>query len=92
LVENFFTDGVSDSFSDAKWWTGFNDLTVEGTWVWINGDPVTYTNWHPGEPNNVYSSFWRQDEDCMQYNRYGDGTWNDEWCSQSFRFICEAEP
>ncbi|RMB58039.1 HYR domain-containing protein [Dokdonia sinensis] len=31
---------------------GFNDLDVEGTFVWQNGDPVTYTNWNSGEPNN----------------------------------------
>lgn len=32
---------------------GFTDQVTEGTWRWINNDPVTYTNWFPGEPNNA---------------------------------------
>jgi hypothetical protein len=23
-----------------------------GGWQWVSGEPVTYTNWSPGEPNN----------------------------------------
>ncbi len=34
---------------------GFNDLLNEGTWVWTSGEPVTYTNWRPGEPNSCCS-------------------------------------
>jgi len=31
---------------------GLNDLEREGTWVWASGEPVTYTNWLPGAPDN----------------------------------------
>ena len=31
---------------------GINDLLLEGTFVWENGENVSYTNWNPGEPNN----------------------------------------
>ena len=37
---------------DAGAWIGINDIDQEGTFVWSNGDPVDYTNWMPGEPNN----------------------------------------
>lgn len=37
---------------DEHYWIGFNDIAQEGTWVWAGGDPVSYTNWAPGEPNN----------------------------------------
>lgn len=33
-------------------WIGLNDLTVEGTYEWVDGSPVAYLNWNAGEPNN----------------------------------------
>jgi len=44
-------------------WIGFNDVAVEGTWVWRSGEPVTFTAWAPGEPNNTggredHGHFW----------------------------------
>ena len=31
---------------------GFSDVNQEGDWVWSSGEPVTYTNWWEGSPNN----------------------------------------
>ena len=31
---------------------GFTDEVTEGEFVWLNGEPVTYTNWQDGEPND----------------------------------------
>ena len=31
---------------------GFTDQGHEGQWVWTSGEPVTYTHWNAGEPNN----------------------------------------
>jgi len=33
-------------------WIGFTDEAEEGKWVWVTGEPVTFTNWYRGEPNN----------------------------------------
>jgi hypothetical protein len=33
-------------------WIGLTDAAVEGTFTWTSGEPVTYTHFGPGEPNN----------------------------------------
>ena len=37
---------------DRSLWIGLTDQAVEGTFVWTSGEPVAYTNWAAGEPNN----------------------------------------
>ncbi|WP_182866750.1 C-type lectin domain-containing protein [Stieleria mannarensis] len=34
-------------------WIGLNDIAQEGQFEWVSGEPITYTNWAPGEPNNL---------------------------------------
>ncbi len=48
--ENNWLDAT---FGITSWfWIGFTDQASEGDWLWTTGEPVTYTNWNPGEPNN----------------------------------------
>ncbi len=58
-------------YSDAYF--GFTDEAKEGTFVWVTGEPVTYTNWHSGEPNNESYG----EDYAMFYWKFTDGTWND---------------
>ena len=52
-------------------WIGFNDEASEGTFVWSSGEPATYTNWNPGEPNNSSGV-----EDYAEFLG-SNGKWND---------------
>lgn len=52
---------------------GFTDENTEGTWEWVNGEKVVYTNWHPAEPNQENS----KEDYAMFYYKYSDGLWND---------------
>jgi hypothetical protein len=43
----------------------------DGGWMWLNGEPWTYANWGPGEPNNVTTY---GNENTLQMHN---GVWND---------------
>jgi hypothetical protein len=65
-------NSAEQSFVFNTWpsgWIGFNDEAVEGQWRWVTGEPVTYTNWNGGEPNNAGN------EDYAQF--VTGGRWND---------------
>ncbi|MCB9234635.1 MAG: HYR domain-containing protein [Bacteroidia bacterium] len=61
---SFLLNGTSGDI-----WLGFTDEVVEGTFVWETCEPVTYTNWNTGEPNNAGN------EDYL--HMYTSGLWND---------------
>lgn len=60
-----------------------NDQQTEGRFVYLNGAPVTYTNWKTGEPNNHDN-----DEDCVVI--VSNGLWNDLNCQRKSLIICEV--
>jgi hypothetical protein len=37
----------------TDYWIGLNDRAFEGHWVWSSGEPVTFTDWLAGEPNDL---------------------------------------
>lgn len=81
--ENDWILYTASTYLVIDWWIGLNDLETEGTFRWLSGEPVAYTRWASGEPNNI------NNEDCAQL--YPDGTWNDKACSSPwYRYLCEA--
>ncbi|XP_070608082.1 mannose-binding protein-like isoform X2 [Erythrolamprus reginae] len=60
---------------------GLSDLQTEGRFVYLNGEAVSYTNWHPSEPNNL------NDEDCVIL--IATTKWNDVPCNHADLIVCE---
>ena len=41
--------------SRTRFWTGFKDAAVKGTWIWSSGEPAAYINRNEIESNNIMS-------------------------------------
>lgn len=63
-------DFIASHYSPLAWIGTRTDLLVNNVWCWVNGEPVTYTNWASGQPDN-----WNG-ENCVEINRPA-GQWND---------------
>jgi hypothetical protein len=66
-------DWLWKTFGGADLWIGFNDLAVEGQWVWTSGESVSYTNWALNQPDNQNSL----QHTAKLWNSKG-GQWDDD--------------
>ena len=71
------------------WYTSGSDESSEGNFVWTDTgypNPLNYTDWHPGQPNNVGSV-----QDCLLMEYASDNfQWGDVNCNDKHPFICET--
>jgi hypothetical protein len=76
FVETTFLSGGNEQFVA---WIGINDAAIEGFFTWSSGEPVTFTNWTPTEPNDHFS----EDYGAINWHHSYDptlftlGQWND---------------
>lgn len=80
---------VAASILETRWWLGGSDTVTEGTWLDLDGNPLTYLPWASGEPNNSGG-----DENCLDLlvltsegaarNRFFD----DRTCTAAYPYIC----
>ena len=69
-----------------QFWIGLTDRDSEGTFEWVNGEAVLYTNWAPGEPNDFGTG-----EDYAQINFGPNRQWNDLGAAATRRGIIEIK-
>ena len=50
--EQSFIESLIQGEYKQEYWLGGTDEVQEGEWVWVTGEPFTFTNWASGEPNN----------------------------------------
>ncbi|MDX2053419.1 MAG: C-type lectin domain-containing protein [Polyangiaceae bacterium] len=100
---NFVLMGMQAAQVDYIW-LGANDRTAEGSWCWLNGDPLwtgevagmpvgnAYTNWDAGQPDN--NSPLAKGEDCaLLQEDITVAFWADHECSRRFTGLgCQAIP
>jgi hypothetical protein len=56
-------------------WIGLTDVQTEGQYRWTSGEPLTFTKWDPGEPNNASTG---EDYVAIYYPGFRNvATWND---------------
>ncbi|KAM7016295.1 pulmonary surfactant-associated protein A-like [Passerculus sandwichensis] len=60
---------------------GIRKGETSGQVKYLNGMPLSYSNWHQHEPNG------KEKEKCVEM--YTDGTWNDKKCNMYRLTICE---
>ncbi len=69
-------------------WLGATDEIKDGQWVWVTGEPWSYSNWAPHEPTNCGGSNCSP-ENYLQISRLDDtNQWNDVSGGTS-PFVCE---
>ena len=70
-----------------------NDVRKEGSFVKSNGQPTSYLNWNPGQPNNVKGKG-GQDYAVMKVNhgdKQKDGKWWDHNGDITVDLICQFD-
>ena len=60
-------------------WIGFNDLSNEGKWEWLDETKSKYTNWNKLQPNNIRT------QHCAHIIAFK-STWNDHDCLDKLFF------
>lgn len=68
-------------WQNTKILLGFTDIETEGKFLDANGTMMAYSNWAPGEPNNLGN------EDCIEM--HPDGKWHDRNCRLAWLLVCQ---
>jgi len=77
-------------------WMGAHDLVdqgaEEGAFEWITGEPMVFTAWAEGEPNNGNPD--GEDEDCavlLVTDVDRPDSWDDRRCGSTQAYLCERD-
>lgn len=74
LTASFGGDGLENHWLGLFQPVGSSE--PDGGWTWVNGEPFSYNNWWPGEPND--SGIDGENAGVFQHGITGDGKgWND---------------
>jgi len=87
---DFILSITSDLPGEPHVWIGLTDRVVEGVYEWINGEPVDYTNWSPGQP--IIDDSGGDYTILHSSNEPNPGTWGGQYDSYNlYPFLMEIE-
>jgi hypothetical protein len=75
-------DYIAGLLMNQPAYIGLNDFASEGNFEWVNGDPLTFTSWAAGEPDNKNNY-----QDAVEL--HPDGTWKDQFYYVHNEFVLE---
>ncbi len=78
---------LMNEFGIANAWIGLNDRASEGRFVWLDGTPLSYTDWDTGQPDNAPNTD-PNGEDCAVMARDRGFKWADFRCGLAFSALC----
>ena len=88
-VLNYLRDAADRSI---RYWIGLSDLEHESVFTWVTGEPVDFTWWDSGQPDN-YSGSDEKGEDVIEAFYGSSGKWNDlPSGDKDDGFMMEIEP
>jgi len=69
-------------------WFDLSDTSNEGKFKYSDGSTPAFSYWGEGEPSGWSWAFW-ESEDCVHYDPSKDMKWNDETCSDEYKYVCQ---
>jgi len=82
-LQNFLKD---KTITDYHVWIGLDDIDIEGTFKWNDGDVLTWSKWSGDNPDN-----YRNMEDCATVVPLYNYRWNDARCGHKYEFVCQLK-
>jgi N-acetylneuraminic acid mutarotase len=77
--ENDVVGSLRGTDNDLRGWIGLTDSATEGTFLWVTGEPFSYSNWNAGEPNNGVGLAGTPPEGEDFVEIFAAKVWNDNW-------------
>ncbi|XP_072021157.1 lymphocyte antigen 75-like [Amphiura filiformis] len=83
LYEEGFAEVVMFNNELESAWIGLQADMTTGQYEWLDGWPLTFTNWRVSEPSRASG------KGCVAISNNPNSTWVDENCSEQKGFICK---
>ncbi|XP_077862270.1 macrophage mannose receptor 1-like [Saccoglossus kowalevskii] len=84
VEQAFLTSQLTSIVNGDMYWIGLSDTNEPGTYEWVDGQPVQYSNWDNEQPDPTTG-------DCvaMASGKIGAGLWSGIPCGESHAYVCE---